>query len=80
MERFIEVKSTNDSSYDIFLTVNEFKTLRDKKDGYFVYVVTNALTEPLLSTTRGNKLLDISDTKVIIPFNKWSTEAKDEVV
>lgn len=76
--RFIEVKGTSDSSYDIFLTVNEFRALRDKKDEYFVYVVTNALRDPLLSTTLGTKLLEITDTKIIIPFNKWSTEARDE--
>jgi len=77
-ERFIEAKGTSDSYYDIFLTVNEFRTLRDKKDKYFVYVVTDALKGPLLHTIRGIKLLEITDTKIIIPFNKWLSEAKDE--
>ena len=77
-ERCIEVKGTSDSSYDIFLTINEFRTLREKKDKYFVYVVTDALRDPLLHTTRGMKLLGITDTKIIIPFNKWLNEAKDE--
>jgi glucosamine 6-phosphate synthetase-like amidotransferase/phosphosugar isomerase protein len=77
-ERFIEAKGTSDSAYDIFLTVNELRALRDKKDKYFVYVVTDALKEPLLHTVRGTRLLEITDTKIIIPFNKWSSEAKDE--
>ncbi|MBA7492116.1 hypothetical protein ES702_02665 [subsurface metagenome] len=78
-ERFIEAKGTSDSSYDIFLTVNEFRVLReDKESKYFVYVVTDALRAPFLQTTRGTKLLDIMDTKIIIPFNKWLNEAKDD--
>lgn len=77
-ERCIEVKGTSDSSYDIFLTINEFRTLREKKDKYFVYVVTDALRDPLLRTTRGIKLLGITDTKIIIPFNKWLNDAKEE--
>jgi len=77
-ERCIEVKGTSDSSYDIFLTINEFRTLREKKDKYFVYVVTDALRDPLLHSTRGIKLLEITDTKIIIPFNKWLNDAKDE--
>jgi hypothetical protein len=77
-ERCIEVKGASDSSYDIFLTVNEFRVLRDKKDKYFVYVITDALREPLLHSSRGIKLLEITDTKIIIPFNKWVEEAKDD--
>jgi len=77
-ERCIEVKGASDSYYDIFLTVNEFRVLRDKKDKYFVYVITDALREPLLHSSRGIKLLEITDTKIIIPFNKWVEEAKDD--
>ena len=70
-ERYIEVKSTSDSSYDIFLTINEFKALRDKKEKYFIYVVLDALRKPTVHITQGDKLLEIEDTKVIIPFSKW---------
>jgi hypothetical protein len=77
-ERYIEVKGASDSFHDIFLTVNEFRVLRDKKDKYFVYVITDALREPFLHSSRGIKLLEITDTKIIIPFNKWSDEAKDD--
>jgi hypothetical protein len=77
-ERFIEVKGTSDSSYDIFLTVNELRALRDKRDRYFVYAVLDALREPYLRVTQGNKLLDIPDIKIIIPFAKWKEHAEIE--
>lgn len=77
-EMFIEVKATSKSHHDIFLTVNEFKSLKDKKDKYFVYVVTDVLNEPLLHVSNGYKLLEIPDTKIIIPFEKWSNNAKEE--
>jgi len=77
-ERCIEVKGTNDSSYDIFLTVNEFRTLRDKQDKYFIYVVINALRNPTLYSSQGNKLLQIEDVKVIMPFSKWKDVIDEE--
>lgn len=77
-KRYIEVKGTSDSSYDILLSVNEFKGLRSKQDKYFVYVVIDALRNPVLYVTRGDKLLDISDTKIIIPFAQWRDNAKEE--
>jgi hypothetical protein len=77
-ERYIEVKGTSDSSYDIFLTVNEFRTLKNKQDKYFIYVVVDALRNPVLYVTRGDKLLDITDTKIIIPFTEWRDHAKEE--
>ena len=76
--RHIEVKGTSDSSYDIFLTVNELRTLRDKQDRYFVYVVTDALKNPIVHITRGDKLLDIPDIKIVIPFAKWRDHAQEE--
>jgi hypothetical protein len=77
-ERFIEVKGTSDSSYDIFLTVNEFRTLRDKQDKYFIYVVINALRNPILYGSQGNKLLQIEDVKIIMPFSKWKDVIDEE--
>jgi len=77
-ERYIEVKGTSDSSCDILLSVNEFRGLRSKQEKYFVYVVINAFRNPVLYVTRGGRLLDISDTKIIIPFNQWWAKAKDE--
>lgn len=77
-ERCIEVKGTSDSFYDIFLTVNEFRTLRDKQDKYFIYVVINALRNPILYCSQGDKLLQIEDVKIIIPFSKWKEVIDEE--
>lgn len=70
-KRYIEVKSRSDTSPDIFLTVNEFKALRDKKEKYFIYIILDALRSPMVYIIQGDKLLEIEDMKVIIPFNKW---------
>jgi len=77
-ERYIEVKGTSATTLDIFLTVNEFKTLKDKdkSNKYFVYVVVDALRKPTLYVVQGDKLLEIEDIKVIIQFNKWINIAK----
>jgi hypothetical protein len=77
-ERCIEVKSTSDTTYDVFLTINEFKALRDKKEKYFIYIILDALRKPMVYTTQGDELLKIEDIKVIIPFNKWREISGDE--
>lgn len=77
-ERYIEVKGRKQPSPDIFLTTKQLNTLKDKQEKYFVYVVKDALRYPTLCVTRGDKLLEITDIKIIIPFNKWSNQAQDE--
>jgi Fe-S cluster biosynthesis and repair protein YggX len=77
-ERYIEVKSSSEPSPDIFLSVNEFKALQEKQDRYFVYVVKDALRNPILCVNKGKKILDISDVKTIIPFSKWWSSSKEE--
>jgi predicted nucleic acid-binding protein len=58
--------------------VNEFKTLRDKQDKYFIYVVIDALRNPILYGTQGDRLLQIEDVKIIIPFSKWKDVIDEE--
>lgn len=77
-DRFIEVKGRRQPNPDIFLTTKQFKTLKEKQGKYYVYVVKDCLRYPTLCTTRGDKLLEITDMKIIIPFSKWSNEAKDD--
>lgn len=77
-QRYIEVKGSSRSNPDIFITTNEFRTLQEKRDKYFIYVVKDALQNPTLCVTRGSKLLEITDIKTIIPFNKWWESAKEE--
>jgi len=76
-ERYIEVKATSGTNYDILLTVNEFRSLRNKQDKYFIYVVTDVLRNPILYVIQGDKILQIEDIKIIIPFSKWK-DIRDE--
>lgn len=76
--RYIEVKSSRRPDPDIFLTAKQFSTLQDKRETYFVYVVRDALRYPTLSVTRGDRLAGIKGIKAIIPFAKWSGEAREE--
>jgi len=77
-ERFIEVKGTNKTRFDIFLTSNEFNTLQDKKDKYFLYIVLNAFIDPLLTIVPGDDLLETIANKVniIINWSNWWEESK----
>ena len=77
-ERYIEVKSSAKTNPDIFLTTKQFTTLQEKCEKYFVYVVRDALRNPTLCVTRGDKLLKITEIKTIIPFSKWWENAKEE--
>ena len=77
-DKFIEVKGRKKPDPDIFLTTKQLNTLREKQEKYFVYVVKDCLRYPSLSVTRGDKLLRITEIKTIIPFSKWSSEAKDD--
>jgi len=76
--RCIEVKGSSTADPEIFMTNREFKTLNIKREQYFVYVVKDALKHPTLCVTRGDKLLDITDIKIIIPYNQWNN-SKDEI-
>jgi len=77
-ERYIEVKSSAETDPDIFLTTRQVTTLREKGEKYFVYVVRDALRNPTLCVTRGDRLLKITEIKTIIPFRKWWENAKEE--
>jgi len=77
-ERYIEVKSSSRPDPDIFITTNEFRTLKEKREKYFVYVIKDALRNPILCVRRGDELLRIVDIKIIIPFSKWWNEAEGE--
>lgn len=77
-DRYIEVKSRKQPNPDIFLTPRQLATLSEKRDKYYVYVVKDALKYPTLCVSRGDRILEITDKKIIIPYSKWSTEAKDD--
>ena len=72
------MKSSAKTNPDIFLTTRQFATLQEKREKYFVYVVRDALRNPTLCVTRGDRLLEITEIKTIIAFSKWWENAKEE--
>ncbi len=52
--------------------------LQEKKEKYYVYVVTDVLRNPVLHITRGDKLLAVTQIRTLIPFRKWWQYAKEE--
>jgi hypothetical protein len=70
--RFIEVKGTlAELSTDIFLTPNEFNTLRNYPGKYFIYLVLNTFKAPtlyILGEEILNKKID-KNVKIIIQFD-----------
>jgi len=76
--RLIEVKSSSDFDPDIFMSSNEFKTLQKEQNKYFVYVVKDALRNPILCINSGKMLAEVVDIKTIIPFSKWKKLTEEE--
>jgi hypothetical protein len=75
--RFIEAKGSKGQRPDMRLTVNEFRALKRHPETYFVYIVTNAWTNPELSIVGGDELTDDSmEYAVTIPFSQWSALKK----
>ena len=62
---FIEVKSTKGKNKNYFeISDNEIKAAKEHGDAYYIYQVTNALTDPKISTVISN-LFDYKDKKKI---------------
>lgn len=81
--RKIEVKGTSKASgYDLILSKNEQRALYSEKD-YYIYIVSKALSNPLLSVISGKNLLDCKDNedvKLNFTYKAWNetTHAKIE--
>ena len=79
--RKIEVKGTATSTgYDLLLSQNEQKALF-KEENYFIYIVSNAIKEPILSVVDGSILKSSHDTEGIrfnYTYKAWNetTNAK----
>ena len=54
----------------IWLTHKQIKKLHEEGEKYFLYVVRDALRNPVLTEIKGHKLLDV-DYSISIDFNKW---------
>ena len=69
-ERLIEVKGRSGPTPQIRLTHKQIKKLHDAGEKYFLYVVRDALRNPVLTEIKGHKLLDV-DYSISINFDKW---------
>lgn len=75
-KRLIEVKSSSSHRPNIPLSLNQSKTLKQETE-FYVYVVTNALRQPQLYVTPGNKLKDLAG-KITIEYNIWFNNAIED--
>lgn len=76
--RHIEVKGSQKSRLNIFLSPNEFKSLNERKDTYFLYFVGSALTLPRLYVIKGSKVLERVNPQVIISWTQWKRLVEEE--
>ena len=56
--RLIEVKGIGDATGTVLLTPNERRVAEDRRDCYWLYVVTNCNAEPKLTTVQDPARLD----------------------
>ena len=79
-EIFIEVKSTIGKYKNYFeISENEIKAAKELGDAYYIYQVTNALTDPKISTVINN-LFDFEDkNKILIDPMVYRVSFKNEV-
>jgi len=75
--RLIEVKGRSDPSPQIWLTHHQLKRLQMEREKYFIYIVRNALRNPVLSVIKGFNLLSI-DYSISVDFYKWRNFSEEE--
>ena len=74
----IEVKGSKNPSPDLPLTVHEHKILTENPAQYYVYIVADSWTKPIIRTIKGKELTsDILDYRINVPFNQWKEVASD---
>ncbi len=69
-ERLIEVKGRSNPTPKIELTLKQVKKLHEAGEKYFLYVIRDALRNPVLTEIKGHKLLDV-DYSISIDFYNW---------
>ena len=71
-QRYIEVKSRSDNRWDLELTNNQTRRLYKYGENYYVYIVMNALNNPILKIIKGDKIQNTEYVKISIPYNEWN--------
>ncbi|MEA1907985.1 MAG: DUF3883 domain-containing protein [Euryarchaeota archaeon] len=69
-ERLIEVKGRSNPTPKIELTLKQVEKLHDEGEKYFLYIVRDALINPVLAEIKGHKLLD-TNYSISIDFRRW---------
>lgn len=77
-EIHIEVKGRSGSGPDLFLSVNESKTLMKEGSKYFVYMVIDTLDNPTLCVLKGDDLLENEEYRMVMNASKWKKLIKEE--
>ena len=72
LERFIEVKGSTSSEPSITLTSNEWRILLEKKEKYYIYLITDTLANPKINIINSKKMLELQEfLKYTITPSKW---------
>ena len=75
--KYIEVETSSTWYLDIELTRNEYQHILNSSERSFVYVVTNAMSDPTLHIILGADIKDLM-ARIIIWRSNWSSKVKVE--
>ena len=76
--KYIEVKASKSGVPDIELTGNEYQHILNNPERSFVYVVTEALSNPPLHIIPGTDLKDLMPTRIAIWWSNRSSRVREK--
>jgi hypothetical protein len=74
--KYIEVKASRSGAPDIELTGNEYQHILNNPERSFVYMVTEALSNPTLHIIPGTALKDLMPTRIAIWWSNWFSKVR----
>ena|GEM_PF-4240303 len=75
--KYIEVKASRYGVVEIELTRNEYQHILNNPERSFVYVLTNAFSDPTLHIIPGTALKDLMPARITIWWSDWSSKVKE---
>jgi hypothetical protein len=76
--KYIEVKASRSGVPDIELTRNEYQRILNNPERSFIYVVTNALSDPTLHVIPGTALKDLMPASITTSWYDWPSKVKEK--
>jgi hypothetical protein len=76
--KYIEVKASKSGVPDIELTGNEYQHILNNPERSFVYVVTEAFSNPTLHIIPGTALKDLMPTRISIWWSNWYSRVREK--